>query len=71
MPPPKRPGLKQNLVAKVIHFYQSAKKNKEKVTFCCKIWNFPRGFCLFDTDILLLYHFAGLTKSLGTRKQVT
>ena len=34
MPPPKRPGPKQNLVAKITLFCQTAKKKEKKVTKC-------------------------------------
>ena len=34
MLPPKRPGPKQNLVAKVNNFYQTAKDLAKKVTIC-------------------------------------
>lgn len=36
MPPPKRPGPKQNLTAKVMFFCQTAKDFSEKLSICCK-----------------------------------
>ncbi len=76
MPPPKRPGLKQNLVAKVIFFYQTAKKNGEKVTFCwwiCDVggvfWAKKQVFTLYMGDFgkslrILSKSLRNLSKSL-------
>jgi hypothetical protein len=52
--PPKRPGLKQNLTAKIQSFCQTAKENWRKVTNCCK----KCIFILFFTAIVCIFRDA-------------